>query len=317
MHLGNEAITPECAALTLMGAGIGLAAAGVQIRRQPASREQVVLAAGLGALVFAAQAINVPVLPGASAHLVGGVLLAWMLGPSLGAWTMAVVLLVQGVVLGDGGLAAYGANVMNMALLPAGAVALGRRLPMAEGRWSMATCALLAAITVPLAAVLIVGQTALFRGGAELGDLAEPGDWTGFASRMIGTHLWIGVLEGGLTVATVAALNWVGKPAPARAWQPAMAAAVAAIALAAIVAPWSTSLPDGYESAASAAGLEQLLAEGTSAAAEIQATAVAAIERVSLGEHPALIAATLLTAALVAGVGLAIAPRGLAKSSAV
>jgi cobalt/nickel transport system permease protein len=303
MHLGNEAITPECAALTLLGAGIGLAAAGVQIRRQPASREQIALAAGLGALVFAAQAINVPVLPGASAHLVGGVLLAWMLGPGLGAWTMAVVLLVQAVVLGDGGLAAYGANVMNMALLPAGAVALGRRLHVAEGRWSMATCGLLAAITVPLAAVLIVGQTALLRGGAELGD------WTNFATRMIGTHLWIGVLEGGLTVAAVVALNWLGKPASARAWQPAMAAAVAAMALAAIVAPWSTALPDGYESAAAAAGLDQLLAEGTSAAAEVQSTAVAAIQRASLGEHPALIVATLLTAALVATAGLALSSR--------
>jgi cobalt/nickel transport system permease protein len=141
MHLGNEAITPECAAITLVGAGLGLAAAGVQIRRQPVSREQVALAAGLGALVFAAQAINVPVLPGTSAHLVGGVLLAWMIGPGLAAWTMAIVLLVQAVMLGDGGLAAYGANVINMALLPAGAVALCRKLQVAEvRRWQRADC---------------------------------------------------------------------------------------------------------------------------------------------------------------------------------
>ena len=92
--------------ITLIGAGIGLAAAGIQIRREPVSREQVALAAGLGAIVFAAQAINVPVLPGTSAHLVGGLLLAWMVGPALAAWTMAMALLVQAVVLGDGGLAA-------------------------------------------------------------------------------------------------------------------------------------------------------------------------------------------------------------------
>lgn len=305
MHLGNEAITPECAAITLVGAGIGLAAAGFQIRRQPTSRQQVALAAGLGALVFAAQAINVPVLPGTSAHLVGGVLLAWMLGPGLAAWTMAVVLLVQAVVLGDGGLAAYGANVINMALLPAGAVALCRRLQVAEGRWSLATCGLVAAINVPLAALLIVGQTALFRSSAELAD------WSGFAARMVGTHLWIGVLEAGLTVAAVAALNWLANPEPARSWRPVWASAIAALALAAIVAPWSTTLPDGYEAAAESAGLAKLLADGTSAAAQMQANVVDAAQSVSLGEHPALIAATLLTAVLVAAVGISIAPRRL------
>jgi cobalt/nickel transport system permease protein len=303
MHLGNEAITPECAAITLIGAGIGLTAAGIQIRREPAGREQVALAAGLGAIVFAAQAINVPVLPGTSAHLVGGVLLAWMVGPALAAWTLAMALLVQAVVLGDGGLAAYGANVINMALLPAGAVALCRKLKLAEGRRSRATCGLVAAITVPLAALLIVVQTALFRGSADLAG------WSGFAARMVGTHLWIGVLEAGLTVSAVAALNWLAKPKPARSWRPVWASAIAALALAAIVAPWSTALPDGYEAAAESAGLAKLLADGTSAAAQMQASVVDAAQSTSLGEQPALIVATLLTAVLVAAVGMSIAPR--------
>ncbi len=303
MHLGNEAITPECVAITLVGAGLGLVAAGVQIRREPVSRQQVALAAGLGALVFAAQAINVPVLPGTSAHLVGGVLLAWVLGPGLASWTTAIVLLVQAVVLGDGGLAAYGANVINMALLPAGAVALCHKLHATEGRWSLATCGLVAAITVPLAALLIVGQTALFRGSADLVG------WSGFATRMVGTHLWIGVLEAGLTVAAVAAINWLAKPEPARSWRPVWASAIAALALAAIVAPWSTALPDGYEAAAESAGLAKLLADGTSAAAQMQANVVDAAQSISLGEHPALIVATLLTAVLVAAAGMSIAPR--------
>jgi cobalt/nickel transport system permease protein len=306
MHLGNEAITPECAAITLIGAGLGLAAAGVQIRRQPMSRQQIALAAGLGALVFAAQAINVPVLPWTSAHLVGGVLLAWMLGPVLAAWTMAVVLLVQAVVLGDGGLAAYGANVINMALLPAGAVALCRKMQASGSPWSLVTCGLVAGITVPLAALLIVGQTALFRGGDDLAD------WAGFTTRMVGTHVWIGVLEAGLTITAVAALNWIAKPEPTRSWRPVWASSIAALALAAIVAPWSTALPDGYEAAAESAGLAKLLFDGTSAAAQVQASVVDAAQRVSLGEHPALIVATLLTAVLVSAVGMSIAPRRVA-----
>jgi cobalt/nickel transport system permease protein len=216
---------------------------------------------------------------------------------------MAIVLAVQALVLGDGGLAAFGANVINMALLPAGAVALCRRLQVAEGRWSLATCGLVAAITVPLAALLIVGQTALFRSGAELAG------WSECAARMVGTHLAIGAIEAGLTVVLVAGLAWLRQANSAPSWRPAIFCTTAAIALAAIAAPWSSALPDGYEAAASGAGLESLLVEGANAASQMQAAVVGAMQQAALGEYPALIAATLLTAMLVLVAGWAITRR--------
>src|SRR5437016_6114169 len=105
MHLGNGAITPECVVLTYGTAVAGLSAASVAIRGAGLSREKLEWAAGLGCLLLAAQAVNVPVAPGISGHLVGGVLLASVLGPALGAWTMAVVLAIQALLLGDGGVA--------------------------------------------------------------------------------------------------------------------------------------------------------------------------------------------------------------------
>ncbi|MCI0357395.1 MAG: energy-coupling factor ABC transporter permease [Planctomycetaceae bacterium] len=272
MHLGNGAITPECAAITLGAAAVGLGAAAAAIRRASVSRQKLALAAGLGALVFAAQAVNVPVLPGISAHLVGGVLLAWVLGPGLGAWTLAVVLAVQALWLGDGGLAALGANIVNMALVPAGCVALCRRWKAtghclarssttghcwASQQWhptAYATCAAAAAVSVPLAALAIVGETALFRSGTDLIG------WQAFAAQMILVHLWIGLLEGGVTLAAVAGIAWLGGLAgtPQRAFPtgaPAWACFTLAMALAAFALPWSSSLPDGYEAAAEASGL--------------------------------------------------------------
>jgi cobalt/nickel transport system permease protein len=243
MHLGNGALTPECAAITWGAAAIGLSAAAASLRSESISRQKLALAATLGTMVFAAQAINVQVLPGTSAHLVGGVLAAWMLGPGLGAWTMAIVLAVQALVLGDGALAALGANTFNMALLPAASVAAIRRLQLAEGRWSHLTAAVVAAACVPLAALLIVGETALFRSGAELAG------WSEFAARMIGAHLWIGMLEGGVTLAIVSALAWCSSPAHPLSWRTAVVSAVMAAALAGM-APWSSSLPDGYQAAA-------------------------------------------------------------------
>ncbi|HYO81489.1 MAG TPA: energy-coupling factor ABC transporter permease, partial [Bryobacteraceae bacterium] len=88
----------------------------------------------LGAFVFAAQMINIPVAPGASAHLLGGALLGATLGPAAGAVVMTAVLAVQALLFQDGGLLALGANVFNLAI--AGVVCgwlpwalLGRRSP--------------------------------------------------------------------------------------------------------------------------------------------------------------------------------------------
>jgi cobalt/nickel transport system permease protein len=305
MHLGNGAITPECAALTTGAAAVGLAAAAAHLRREPMTRQKLGLAAGLGALVFAAQAFNAPVLPATSAHLVGGVLLAWVLGPALGAWTMAIVLAVQALVLGDGGLTALGANMLNMALVPAGCVLACRWIAACEGASPRASCAVAAAGSVLLTALLIVGQTALFRTGAELVG------WQDFAINMLATHAWIGILEGGLTLAAVAVLAWLGQ----LSWKTVGGVVAAGLALALIALPWSSALPDGYEAAVSTAGLEAWLAESSSTIASAQSSITTAIQSIGLGEQGCVLAALVLVGILIVGFGLAVTPRRIAAAA--
>jgi cobalt/nickel transport system permease protein len=209
------------------------------------------LAAILGAFVFAAQMCNVPVLPGISAHLVGGVLLAWMLGSSLGAWTMAIVLAVQALILGDGGLASLGANVVNMALLPAGAVYVLRRLDCQRSYMAAGV----AGFTVVLAALLIPLETALFRSAGELAG------WSDFTSRMLLSHLAAGAAEGALTLVLLLALS----PSKASAvgnrvsWQTSLLRAAFCLTFFAALVTCRSELPDGYEAAAENSGLVWLL----------------------------------------------------------
>jgi cobalt/nickel transport system permease protein len=249
MHLAGGAITPECAVLTYGAAAGGLAMGAAAMRAAPPSVQKLQLATALGCAVFAAQAVNVPVAPGISGHLVGGVLLAWALGPALGAWTMAIVLAVQAFVLGDGGIAALGANVLNMALVPAALVAMGRRFSML----SVSGLALTAALSVVLAAGLIVGETALFR------PIAELTDWTAFAARMIAYHLWIGALEGVATAGIVSVAVTAARQKSAVTRLAIGLAAAAVIAM--LILPVSSSLPDGYEAAAQASGIQWLLGQ--------------------------------------------------------
>ena len=71
----------------------------------------------MGAFVFAAQMINFPVGLGTSGHLVGGALLAIVLGPAAAAVVMTAILAMQAFVFQDGGIMALGANVFNMAMV--------------------------------------------------------------------------------------------------------------------------------------------------------------------------------------------------------
>lgn len=71
----------------------------------------------LAAAVFVAQMLNFPVLGGTSGHLVGAALLAIILGPWTAIIVMLAILLVQGLMFGDGGLTALGLNVLNMAIV--------------------------------------------------------------------------------------------------------------------------------------------------------------------------------------------------------
>jgi cobalt/nickel transport system permease protein len=70
----------------------------------------------MGAFVFAAQMINFPVGAGTSGHLVGGTLLACVLGPEAAVLVVTSILVVQSLVFQDGGVLALGANIFNMAL---------------------------------------------------------------------------------------------------------------------------------------------------------------------------------------------------------
>jgi cobalt/nickel transport system permease protein len=71
----------------------------------------------MGAFVFAAQMVNFPVGIGTSGHIVGGTLLACLLGPWAAALVVTAILVIQALVFQDGGVLALGANVLNMALL--------------------------------------------------------------------------------------------------------------------------------------------------------------------------------------------------------
>lgn len=262
MHLGNGAITPECVALTVSAASAGLGLCAWSARREATNVSRLALAAGLGAFVFAAQAVNVPILFGVSAHLVGGVLLAWTLGPAVGAMTMVLVLALQAFLLGDGGTFALGANIVNMALLPAALIAFARRHRWIAGAGlpatprELAAVSVLSALAIVAASVAVVIEVALFRSASELTG------WTTFAWQMLIVHLPIAAGEAAATAALVASLGYGSRVNRRRALlRPALLASAGAVCLGLFAAAYSSDLPDGYQYAAQKSGLAEQIGE--------------------------------------------------------
>ena len=86
--------------------------------RMELSEEKIPIVAVLAAAIFAIQAFNLPVGMGTSGHLVGGALAAIILGsPYAAVFILSIVLIIQGVIFGDGGITTMGANIVNMGVI--------------------------------------------------------------------------------------------------------------------------------------------------------------------------------------------------------
>src|SRR3546814_8669267 len=91
-----------------------IAVAGVAVALRGARHElddrTAPLAGLVATFVFAGQMINFPVAGGTSGHLLGGVLAAVLAGPYTAVLCISVVLLVQALLMADGGITALGTN---------------------------------------------------------------------------------------------------------------------------------------------------------------------------------------------------------------
>jgi cobalt/nickel transport system permease protein len=115
MHVPDGFLNAPTSVVTGVVAVAGIA---VAIRKAKAELDdRTAPMAGLVAtFVFAAQMLNFPVGAGTSGHLLGGALAAVLVGPWTGVLCVSVVLLVQSLLMADGGVTALGTNITLMAL---------------------------------------------------------------------------------------------------------------------------------------------------------------------------------------------------------
>jgi cobalt/nickel transport system permease protein len=90
----------------------------LQWARKNLDEKLVPLMAVIAAGIFAIMSMNIPIPFGTSGHMVGGALVAIVFcAPEAAIIVFALVLLVQALFFGDGGITALGANVINMGII--------------------------------------------------------------------------------------------------------------------------------------------------------------------------------------------------------
>lgn len=194
MHLPDGFLSPPVwLGLDLLAIGT-LGACVVRLRSRLAE-ETVPRMGMLGAFVFAAQMVNVPVAAGTSGHLLGGVLVASLVGPEAATLVMASVFAIQCLLFQDGGILALGANVVNMGLSGTigGYLLLRALLKVLPAKWRDAAIFGAAWATVVASSALVSLELGL-SGTVPLGPSLV---------AMVGVHALIGLVEATITLAVV------------------------------------------------------------------------------------------------------------------
>ncbi|NIP81208.1 MAG: cobalt transporter [Gemmatimonadetes bacterium] len=252
-HIPDGFLSPTVIAGTATLSAVAVAIAARRSGRKLRDRQAPALGA-VTAFVFAAQMLNFPLGAGASAHLLGGVLVAVIAGPSAAILALFAVLLVQALLFQDGGIAALGANTLNLAVLGAGGGYLVYRWQMAltgAGHRRRLAAAGVAAFVSALATGLAVGVQLALSGMVPLRSaLLAVG----------GAHVLVGAAEAVLTVGILGAVLRARPDLVREAGRPrsgdraAVVVATAAVAVAGIAVAWGTDRPDALESALEALG---------------------------------------------------------------
>lgn len=233
MHLGNSIICPVTG--IPMIAAMGAAAfwafkkAGSEF-----SKDKILPAIALTALVFALQMINFSIpTTSSSGHIIGAVLLSAILGPYIAFLSISLILLVQCLFFADGGLLALGLNIFNMSFLACFIVYPFIYKVFADKKMP-AIGAFLASV-----AALQLGSIAIALEGFLSGSIVNIAMFTVF---MCAIHLAIGIVEGAFT-ALIAAFAQKFKLSKIFSYT----TGAIALILAGVVSKYASSKPDGLE----------------------------------------------------------------------
>lgn len=207
MHMSDALVSPAVAGVTAI-ISISLISIAILIERRRDNLTTIPLMGVMGAFLFVAQMLNFAIPgTGSSGHIIGGILIAAVIGPWRAFLTITAVLVIQCLLFADGGILALGCNIINMGAIstlvayPFIFKPLAGRNPNAKRVFLASILSSVFALTT--AAFLVVVETSIS------GITLLP--FVSFFLLMVPIHLIIGAVEG---VATASVLTLIQKTRP-------------------------------------------------------------------------------------------------------
>jgi cobalt/nickel transport system permease protein len=199
MHISDGILEPAVWA-PLAGASVVAVGIAARAAKKRFEDESIALVGVMGAFVFALQMVNFQLAPGVSDHVVGAAILAIVFGVPIAVLAMAAIVTIQAFVFADGGIAALGANVFDMAVISPVVTYVVYKALAGRSRRLAATAATVAGVLAGAA-------------GAAAWVIASGKYGAKFFGMMLILHLASGVIE---AIVTVAVLEYLAKARVAR-----------------------------------------------------------------------------------------------------
>ncbi len=116
MHIPDGYLSPQTY-IPLFGASLICWSVALRKIKKELSTKQVPYLAMAAVFSFLIMMFNIPIPGGTTGHAVGAGIIAVLLGPWTAVIAVSVVLIIQALIFGDGGITAMGANCFNIAVV--------------------------------------------------------------------------------------------------------------------------------------------------------------------------------------------------------
>jgi cobalt/nickel transport system permease protein len=198
MHIPDGYLSlPTCAAGYIIAAPLWFI--GLRKIKKVLDEKTLPLLASLTAFSFIIMMFNVPIPGGTSGHATGAALLAIVFDPWVAYICVSLVLLIQALLFGDGGITTYGINTLGMGAVGS-FVAYGVFHKLKSLRFAPFIAGWISLVSASALVAFVLGIQPLIAHGADGKPLYFPFGLDTTFPALVGSHmLFFGIVEGVFT----------------------------------------------------------------------------------------------------------------------
>ncbi len=209
MHIPDGYIAPSVYAVSYLIA-VPLWIKAFSHLKEKLDEETLPLIASLSALSFVIMMFNIPVPGGTSGHAIGVALITILFGPWIGFLSISLVLFIQAILFGDGGITTFAVNALAMGF--SGAFSAYFVYKKVKSKYAVFLSGYVSAVVSSIVVAFVLGIEPYIASDASGKPLYFPFGLETTFYALVGSHLlFFGIVEG---IFTSLAYNFLKKIEP-------------------------------------------------------------------------------------------------------